>query len=372
MVCQNTCDHFHNENTHPYVTSTNIVINDNQITKQTTKQQFSDDTIARPETVPLLSGRQQSSIIESNENVKKGYFLMLFSTIGFSTMAILERLAQTRYHLNNTNTLFIRGIVQAIFATIALPLMTDVQSQWRLPSRIKLFVLIRGLIGTLAVILHLLSLRYIPAGDAIAIYFTSPIFTMIFAALFLREPITPTHGIAAFLSILGGLIVTSPGASNSEHLNHNHIDHISSTHRLIGSVCAMSASVLSALVYIILRKIGLTIHFMTSVFSLGICVTIVSIGIAATTNSMTWTQSDTPGVITMFCAALFACCGQVGINKGIQLCPAGPGALIRNIDVPLVYLLGIVWLHEIPTLFRAFGATLVVFSALLVALRKGN
>lgn len=296
-------------------------------------------------------------------NEKRGRMIMLSSTVGFSVMSILERLAQTRLGLQPGRALLIRGSVQAILAALALPFMTDVTAQLNLPARTKWLLALRGVIGSIAVVLHLTSLRYIPAGDAIAIFFTSPIFTMVFARLFLNERITRTHLVAAALSILGGFIVTSPMSDGGLHT-------IPARQRVIGSACAAAAAVLSSLVYIVLRNLGDAIHFMSSVLSLGVSVTIVSLCAGGMFNPLTLSRVELPGVAAMFLAALFAFSGQMGMNRGIQLCPAGPGALIRNIDVPMVYLLAVVFLHEVPTLFRAFGSMLVVAAALVIALRK--
>lgn len=298
-------------------------------------------------------------------DVRKGRLIMLSSTVGFSIMSILERLAQTRYGLPTPPALMIRGSVQAIFALVALPVMTDPRAQLSLPARTKWLLALRGAIGAIAVVLHITSLRYIPAGDAIAIFFTSPIFTMLFARLILKEPISSVHILAAVLSLTGGIIVTSPATDGT-------ILTVPAKDRLIGSACAGTAAVFSSLVYIILRSLGTGIHYMSSVLSLGVGVTTVSVLAGGVFNPFNLAGDEVPGVLTMLLATLFAFTGQMGINRGIQLCPAGPGALIRNIDVPMVYLLAVIFLQEIPTMLRAFGSLLVVSSALLIALRKEN
>lgn len=306
-----------------------------------------------------------NSIPVISDNVRRGRFILLWSTVGYSAMSILERLAQTRYGLQTVHALTIRGFVQTILAIIALPLMTDVSSQIGLPARTKWILAIRGIIGAIAVALHIASLNYIPAGDAIAIYFTSPIFTMIFARIFLKERITRVHVIAAVLSLTGGYIVTSPTSDGAFHS-------IPVWHRLIGSACSLSAAILSSFVYIILRNLGDAIHFMSSVLSLGVCVTIFSIVSGGMFNPFTLRRDEIAGVLVMFLAAFFAFTGQMGFNRGVQLCPAGQGAFIRNIDVPVVYLLGVVFLHEVPTFVRALGSMLVVVASLIITFQKGD
>lgn len=47
-------------------------------------------------------------------------------------------------------------------------------------------------------------------------------------------------------------------------------------------------------------------------------------------------------------------------NWGSKYCRAGAGALIRNLNLPVVYALLIWYLHEVPRVMGAIGSTLVV------------
>lgn len=315
------------------------------------------------ETIPFLSKCPESNGLQSSQDIRKGHLLMLFSAIGFSALSILQRLAQTQFHITSGSALFIRGSLLFICTTIILPFMTELRSQWNLPLRIKVYLLLRGILGATVVALNLISLKHIPAGDSVAIFFTSPVFTMFFAKIFLAEPITWVHGFASCLSILGCIILTSPNFETDPN-------QISAYNRLVGSSCALLAAIFLSTVYIFLRKIGTSVHYMTSIFSLSICITVGSICAGAAINPFALSPSEIPGVVTMIFATIFAFAGQIGLNRGIQLCPAGPGALIRNIDVPLVYFLAVLFLHEVPSVFKAFGALLIFFSAVIVALQK--
>lgn len=70
-----------------------------------------------------------------------------------------------------------------------------------------------------------------------------------------------------------------------------------------------------------------------------------------------------PGCI----CGLFA---QCMLNKGLQYCHAGPGVLVRNLEVPMAYVLGMLFLNETPTLLRAFGSFLVVCAAVIIGMRQ--
>lgn len=76
--------------------------------------------------------------------------------------------------------------------------------------------------------------------------------------------------------------------------------------------------------------------------------------------------------------AVFACClgflGQCLLNAGLKFSRASTGTLLRNIDVPLGYCMGL-FLGEIPKFFAIFGSALVLIGTAIVAAnasRKDN
>lgn len=77
-------------------------------------------------------------------------------------------------------------------------------------NRLRLHVL-RNTIHFTAQYSWFLGLALIPLAQVVTIEFTMPIWTAIFAALFINERITPTRVLAIFLGFLGVLIILRPG-----------------------------------------------------------------------------------------------------------------------------------------------------------------
>lgn len=65
-------------------------------------------------------------------------------------------------------------------------------------------------------------------------------------------------------------------------------------------------------------------------------------------------------------ATICAVCGQSFTNMGFEHCRAAPGALIRTLDLPCVYILGVILLGEVPTLKAGLGAVMVFVAIVLV------
>ncbi|KAJ2442106.1 hypothetical protein GGF42_007069 [Coemansia sp. RSA 2424] len=66
----------------------------------------------------------------------------------------------------------------------------------------------------------------------------------------------------------------------------------------------------------------------------------------------------------------FSFVGQVLLNRGLQLAPAGPATLMRNLDVAFAFVLGITLFGEIPDLVSVLGAVLIVACTVAMGLHK--
>ena len=74
---------------------------------------------------------------------------------------------------------------------------------------------LRGTIHTIGLFLWFAALPRIPLADGTAFGFTVPIFVMLGAAIFLRERMVPARWIAAFIALIGVVIVLAPKLSGA-------------------------------------------------------------------------------------------------------------------------------------------------------------
>lgn len=144
---------------------------------------------------------------------------------------------------------------------------------------------------------------------------------------------------------------------------------IGASTQIMGSLMALSSAALTAVVYTTVRYLGSSIHFMTSVFSMGFFACVMSTVLGGSI-SPSFVLDNLVGVVVLFMASLCGFLAQSSINKGLQLCQAGPGVLVRNVEVPLVYLIGVFVLGERSSIVGGIGACCVVFSGLMIGIRK--
>ena len=114
----------------------------------------------------------------------------------FSVMALVAKVAARR--LPGPEVAFVRmavGLVGCGVAWLRIPMQ----------ARNRLGLFMRGAYGGAAVLLYFLAIAHLPVGVATLLNYTAPVFTTLYAALFLREAVTA--------GTLGALTTTTLGVA---------------------------------------------------------------------------------------------------------------------------------------------------------------
>ena len=108
-------------------------------------------------------------------------------------------------------------------------------------------------------------------------------------------------------------------------------------------------------------------HYMSSVMSFSTATIFTSLALG---GAIGWADivRMKHGAILAVWSALFAFAAQCCLNKGLQLCRAGPGTVIRNLDVPVSFFLGLVVLGEKPTWMGVFGSIITVGGTAMIGI----
>lgn len=78
------------------------------------------------------------------------------------------------------------------------------------------------------------------------------------------------------------------------------------------------------------------------------------------------------GLLTAISTGLTSFIGQCLLNSGLQRCKAGPGILITNVEVPIVFLLGALFLQEKPPMITSCGSALILSAAIVIGFENIN
>lgn len=203
---------------------------------------------------------------------------------------------------------------------------------------------LRGLFGFLGLALYFHSLGRLPLGDANVIIRASPVFTMVFSALFLGEGIRPSWLVSLAVMMAGAILVagpsfTSPGAP--------------------GLVC-LAASCAAGAAYTTLRALGATD---------GPWSVVLYFSTFCTLGSLPWlVAGGGPGIPPGNWSAL-AGLGAAGLGaqyfltSAYRWAAAGQVALYSFVQIPMAMAAGLVVFRECPSPSTLAGGLLILAGA---------
>lgn len=285
-----------------------------------------------------------------------GYHGLLWitaSTLGFAFMTVLVRLTATRLNYPPSAAVLLRSISHFVFSSIYLISFRISPAGLRPSDRGVL--LLRGILGTAAMVCAFHSLKFLPAGEATSIFAFSPIITIFLSRIVLREATSLWDVTCAVVGLVGIMLIGNPEASGALWI--------------FGAVSVFCGACFSACAYVCVRRMGFNVHFMLSVFSLGVC------GVPATAFlggriAIRQILTNKVGTGIVFVGSFGSFLGQICLTKGLQMSNAGQGIIMKNLEVPVAYLLSIIVLGERPTFTRIEGSVLVVSAVIIVGIRQ--
>lgn len=304
------------------------------------------------DTEPLLP----QTVISRESHAAKGYHGLLWiaaSTFGFAFITIVVRLTATRLNYPPSAAVLLRSISHLVFSSIYLISFRISPAGLQPSDRAILFL--RGLLGTAAMVCAFNSLKFLPAGEATSIFAFSPIITIFLSKVVLNETTSVWDVTCAVVGFVGIILIGNPDASGPLWI--------------LGAVLVFCGACFSACAYVCVRRMGFNVHFMLSVFSLGVCgvpVTALLGGRVALQQILT----NKVGTGIVFLGSFGSFFGQICLTKGLQMSNAGQGIIMKNLEVPVAYLLSIIVLGERPTPTRIQGSILVVSAVVIVGIRQ--
>ena len=135
--------------------------------------------------------------------IDAGVRYMLFASFMFAIMGAFAKLASAS--MSSIEVVFFRNVFGVVFITVA------VLKKPMNHTGGKLFLLFfRGFMGFVALLAFFYNIAHIPLGDAMTFSKTSPIFTALFAYIFLKERLSPQAWAAIFVGFVGIVLITKP------------------------------------------------------------------------------------------------------------------------------------------------------------------
>nr|XP_001341822.1 solute carrier family 35 member G1 isoform X1 [Danio rerio] len=289
-----------------------------------------------------------------------GLMYSLLASVFFSIAALLVKKMEGMHAIQISA---IRCFFQMLFV---LPAMIYYKTGFLGPRGMRIYLFLRGFLGSNAMILLYYAVLQMPLADATVIMFSNPVFTALLAWIFLKERCTIWDVVFTVFTLTGVILIARPPFLFGGELSGIEGDYSS---HIKGTVAAFSGAVGAACTMVILRKIGKRVHYFLSVWYYAVlglieCVVVLFILDEWTIPSCGWDRW------TLMAIGVLGIAGQAFLTKALQIEKAGPVALMRTMDVVLAFVLQFLFLNRKPTWWSLGGALCVISSTSGVALRK--
>ncbi|OHV80522.1 DMT family transporter [Rhizobium sp. LCM 4573] len=218
--------------------------------------------------------------------------------------------------------------------------------------------LVRSFSGSGGMIFSYLALTYLPLADATAISYATPLFTVMLAALLLKEVVRIYRWTAVMVGLSGILIILSPHAPW----------HISSEGgaALIGGIFGLSAAFFSAVSMIQIRHLTQTENTGAIIFYFTMFTTVI--GLASI--GLGWEMPTAWQWTLLIGAGLVGGIAQILVTLSLRYAEASLLAPFDYTSMIWALLIGYALMDQVPAASTLIGAAIVVAAGLFTLWRE--
>jgi len=267
---------------------------------------------------------------------------MILSTLSFAFMNALVKylIDYSTFQLVFFRSLGSLGITFAVLKYQKIPV-------WGNQKKLLLY---RGLVGVTSMILFFWGVHYISIGSAVTLRYVSPIFAGLLAVIFLREVIKPLQWLFFLMAFAGVFLIKSYDPSGSN----------------FGVFLVLLAAFFSAIVYILISKIGKGDHPVVVVHYFMLIATLVG----AVGTVFSWKAPNGQDLMLLLSLGFFGFFGQLFMTKAFQNAEAHMVAPFKYVEVLFTLAFGVFVLQETYDFYHLLGTFLVIFGLILNVVYK--
>lgn len=227
-------------------------------------------------------------------------------------------------------------------------------------------MVLRGLIGSLAMLSKYESLSRLPIGVAVSLFSTTPLFAAFFGFVLVGEKLSNADLVSMAICLSGGLLIgISEGSMKLDG-------------QLLGVILGISGAALTALVFVTIRAIGTQVHFFLSVLALSIGAMFIPFAVGVLREgdvgdawvfifeNLEKALSTREGSLAVAGVGCFAFAAAMCLNRALQLLGAGKAAIIRTFDIPINFITGFLVMGELPHATGQFAGCVLITAGILI------
>ncbi|WP_100752740.1 DMT family transporter [Vibrio salilacus] len=277
--------------------------------------------------------------------VPAGVRFMLLSALGFALMSACVKYVSI-HGIPVFEIVAARALVSLIISYL------DVKrkriSIW---GNNKPLLLIRGIIGTVALMCVYYSVTTLPLAEATILQYVHPVFTALLGLLLLKERVQTSTLICIAFCLLGLWVMVQPSL---DHTIEYQLPMFSVMTALLGALG-------SSIAYIIVRKLSQTED--SSVIIMYFPLIALPVSLVLIGDNFVWPSLYLTFLLVL--VGIFTQVGQYGLTKAMQTQAAGKASAYSYVQVVFSALLGVWIFNEIPSIWTYIGGTLIVTGALI-------
>ena len=269
---------------------------------------------------------------------------LIFAAFFFSLMTVCVK--KVDYRIPIYELVFFRSIISLIITSWIIKKRKI--NPWGFN---KPLLIVRGLLGTFALICIFYSIRTMPLSISTVIQYTYPIFISVFAVFFIKEKINSYILTALIFGWIGVVIILNPNQIYSDNSEIN----------IFSIFIAFIGAIMTALAYISVKKLSKT----ESIFVIIKYFPLISTIILFPLILINWVTPYFYDFIWIFGIGIFTQLGQTFLTLGLKHLPASKASAINYMQVIFGSIWGIYIFNETISLNFIVGSSFVLLGTIL-------
>ena len=224
---------------------------------------------------------------------------------------------------------------------------------------------IRGFSGTGGMYFNYLALVYISLADATALSYAAPLFTVILAAMLLKERVRMSRWVAVVVGLSGILIMLSSSLNASGALFSSQASNATTS---LGVAFALIAALCSATSNVQIRFLNGIERPGAIVFYFSLMTTLIGLATAL----FGWTQPNALQLLLLVGCGLFGGLAQILVTLSLRYADASLLAPFDYTTLVWSMLIGYLFLHSLPGSTTLLGASVVALAGIFAVWRENR
>ena len=288
--------------------------------------------------------RRAVTVFSALPGTTRGIAWMLFATVFYAATYGVIRLLSTEFGV--FQLVFLRSII-GVFLMMPWLISGGIR-QIRTPQPVTYAW--RSALNYGGMVLLISGLSTMPLQDVTGLMFTTPLFTVLFVALFLREHVGPRRAMALLVGFVGAMIIIRPGFHELSWA-------------ALGVLCTSSAY---AVVNVSTKTLARTDSSNTIVFYDFLLLSLLGVVPAI----IYWNDVRLEYLAWVAVMGVFSSLARQGVIRALAVGEASVVMPFNFLKLPFTVCIGFVWFAENPDLWTGIGAAVIFASTYYIGRRE--